>query len=465
MLVKGKKGASGIRRRRPSSRTAEGTQNRSGAKKRQGGQRRVPRHYSDEIIRSCPDVIIAVDVDGRIIEFNKAAERIFGYEAGNAVGRDAGFLFNLPDEAAIVFETVESAARFDGEVANRRKDGSVFRSLFSASALNDAQGSFMGYVAIVSDVTDHRTQEESRIRSEKFLNTIFDSIKDPFSIVGRDYTIVRVNDAYADMRNRRCDELIGRRCYEVLHNRTSVCDDCVVEKTFQSSDPCAKDKLLALPGGGETWMEIYTYPILNEEGRVSHVIEYTRDITCRWKSEEERKKLIERLEYLSSTDVLTGLFNRRALIERLAYEVERAVRYKGDLSLILCDVDYFKEINDSYGHTSGDNALKAIAGILGNSLRSADLVGRYGGDEFMVILPETAIKGAVEFAERIRSSLQAAKVRVKGRKTIGMSLSLGVASLRCRKGKGDVDSLIRQADTALYSAKRTGRNRVCVSPA
>jgi diguanylate cyclase (GGDEF)-like protein/PAS domain S-box-containing protein len=452
-----------MRRKKSSPRSPHDSVHRSAAERRQGERKAVPRCYSGEIIRCCPDVIIAVGGDGRIIEFNSAAERIFDYTAAEAVGRDAGFLFNLPGEAAIVFETVESTARFDGEVVNRRKDGSAFRSLLSASALNAARGSFKGYVGIVRDITEYKAQEENLIRSEKFLNTIFDSIKDPFSIVDRDYTIVRVNDAYADMRNRRCNELIGRRCFEVLHNRTSVCDDCVVEKTFQSSDPCAKDKLLALRGGGETWMEIYTYPILNDKGEVSHVIEYTRDITCRWKSEEERKKLIERLEYLSSTDVLTGLLNRRALIERLTYEVERAVRYQGDLSLILCDIDNFKEINDSYGHISGDNALKAIAGILSSSLRSADLVGRYGGDEFMLILPETSMQGAVEFAERIRASLETARVRVKGRKSIGASLSLGVSSLRHRRGGVDVDSLIRQADSALYSAKRTGRNRVSIS--
>jgi diguanylate cyclase (GGDEF)-like protein len=225
----------------------------------------------------------------------------------------------------------------------------------------------------------------------------------------------------------------------------------------------AKDKLLLSTAGGEIWVEIYTYPIVNSEGRVSHVIEYTRDITDRWKAEEERTKLIERLEYLSNTDVLTGLLNRRALIERLNYEVARAVRYNVNLSLILCDIDYFKEINDSYGHTCGDNALKVIAGILKNSLRSTDLLGRYGGDEFMLILPETSMQGAAEFAERIRASLEDARVRVKGRKSAGMSLSLGVTCLQHCKAGDDVDSLIRQADNALYSAKRTGRNRVCVS--
>ncbi len=463
MLVKRGKLISGIRPDRSSSQSSNGTQNSRGAVRLRGKQTGMPPDYSKQIIQCALDAIIAVGVDGRIIEFNRTAEQVFGYEVCEAVGRRAGFLFSHPDEARNVHATVESTSRFIGEVTNRRKDGSTFRSFLSASALTDAKRGVIGYVGISRDITDDKEQEETLLRSEQFLSTIFDSIKDPFSIVDRDYKIVRVNEAYATMRSRRCEELIGRRCFEVLHNRISACNDCVVEKTFQSSDPCAKDKFLVLPGGGETWVEIFTYPIVGEEGRVSHVIEYTRDITSRRKSEEERKKLIERLEYLSNTDVLTGLLNRRALLERLAYEVERAARYKSDLSVVLCDIDYFKEINDSYGHILGDNALNAVAGTLRSSLRGSDIAGRYGGDEFMLILPETSVQGAVEFAERIRASLEDARVRIRGSKTINMSLSLGVTCLRRRRRGADVDGLVRRADTALYLAKRTGRNKVCVS--
>ncbi len=404
-----------------------------------------------------------MDLDRGIIEFNRAAEDAFGYTASEALGSDACLLYDDPAEAQRIHEAVRTTGKFAGEVRNRRKDKGTFRTFVSASLLRDPRGTVFGYSAISRDITDSKEHEETLRKSERFLSTIFDSIKDPFSIVDRDYRIVRVNDAYAQMRNRKCEELVGRRCFEVLKNRTSTCDDCVVEKTFNSSDPCAKDKLLRFPGGGEAWVEIYTYPILSEGGQVSHVIEYTRDITCRWRSEEERKRLIERLEYLSSTDVLTGLLNRRALIERLNYEVERAIRYKSALSLILCDIDYFKEINDSCGHTAGDTALKAVAGILKDSLRSSDIVGRYGGDEFMLILPETSIEGAAEFAERTRASIEGARTAIKGRRSVRLSLSLGVTNLHRRRGRADVDSLIKNADSALYSAKRRGRNRICIS--
>jgi len=307
-------------------------------------------------------------------------------------------------------------------------------------------------------VAKHRRVEESLQKSERFFSTIFDSIRDPFSIVDRDYKIIKANEAYAQIRNKPLKDLIGRPCYGILQNRSSVCEDCVVEKTFKSADPCAKDKLLTLPDGLKSWVEIYTYPIFDEKRMVSHVIEYVRDITDRKKAEEEKKRLIERLEYLSNTDSLTGLLNRRALIDRLEYEIDRAKRYGAELSLILCDMDYFKEINDTYGHTAGDTILQLVSKTVSESLRETDVAGRYGGDEFMVILPETTLQGAENLAERIRFTVENTMFYLTGEKAVKMSLSLGVTCFNA--AMEDINALIKRADIALYRSKWTGRNKV-----
>ena len=418
--------------------------------------------HAENIIDSSADIIIAVDNERRIIVFNKSAQQAFGYEAEEALGMDAGLLYQDPAAGLKVNETLRRSGKFTGEIINRRKNGRTFRTFLSSSVLRDEEGKAAGFVGISRDITAMKKSEESIQRSERFLSTIFDSIKDPFSIIDRDFRIVRVNEAYAHMRNRKASALAGSRCFEALQGRTCVCEDCIVKTTFDSADPCAKDKLLVLPDGAEIWVEIYTYPILNGEGDVTHVIEYTRDITGRKKFEEERKQLIERLQYLSNTDVLTGLLNRRALMDRLNYEADRANRYSADLSLILCDIDYFKEINDNYGHAGGDRVLQAVSEILKNSLRKTDIVGRYGGDEFMLILPETSLKGAEEFGERIRAAVHETAIEVAGETSVKLSLSLGVTSFGVDTKDMNINALIKCADTALYASKKTGKNKVCV---
>lgn len=305
-----------------------------------------------------------------------------------------------------------------------------------------------------------RTEEELR-RSENFLGTIFNSIHDPFSIMDRDYTIMKVNDSYAHMNGRPAKDLLGKTCYKALYGRTSVCEECVVEKTFRSSDPCAKEKLVTTPDGSELWMEIYTYPVFDENLRVSHVIEYARDITDRKMAEEEKKHLIKKLNHLSTTDSLTGLLNRRALNDILDHEIDRARRYSSDLSLILCDIDRFKLINDSYGHRAGDLALQAISEALKSTLRKADVIGRYGGDEFMMILPETSLNGAKSLAEKIRAAVENTELELPGGKLNRLSMSIGVAS--CCAAVENIDTIVARADAALYTSKQAGRNRVSVA--
>ena len=164
---------------------------------------------------------------------------------------------------------------------------------------------------------------------------------------------------------------------------------------------------------------------------------------------------------LSLTDALTGTSNRRDLIERLPSEVERARRYKHPLSVVMCDIDHFKRINDTHGHPAGDAVLRAFAGFLRTDLRSgADWVARYGGEEFVIVLPETDLAGAITVAEKLRAGTAALRVP-HGGVEITLTSSFGVASLRANwPDAGNPDALLAQADVCLYQSKQGGRNRV-----
>jgi diguanylate cyclase (GGDEF)-like protein len=159
------------------------------------------------------------------------------------------------------------------------------------------------------------------------------------------------------------------------------------------------------------------------------------------------------LQRVASTDMLTGLHNRRKLDEVLGHEVERVQRYGGGLAVILLDIDHFKQTNDSYGHPAGDRVLAAVAAILRSGARSIDSVGRWGGEEFMVICPQTELDGARALADMLRLRIGAADFPEVGRKTC----SFGVAALDADETPS---ALVARADAALYRAKQAGRNAV-----
>jgi two-component system cell cycle response regulator len=169
----------------------------------------------------------------------------------------------------------------------------------------------------------------------------------------------------------------------------------------------------------------------------------------------------ERLEQLASTDPLTLTLNRRALMERLTQELDRASRYAGTVALLMVDLDHFKQVNDSYGHLVGDDVLRAVSQILVREARAVDVVARYGGEEFVVVLPEQGVEGATAFAERVRARIaEAPLVPMEGaRAPLSMTISIGVAVFPSPTVVG-VEDLIARADEALYRAKAQGRNRV-----
>lgn len=172
----------------------------------------------------------------------------------------------------------------------------------------------------------------------------------------------------------------------------------------------------------------------------------------------EKARLFEKTQQLAITDDLTGLFNRRQVLFLARTEYERSRRYNRPLSAIMIDIDQFKHINDTFGHPVGDRILRALALCCRANLRSADLIGRYGGEEFLVLMPETDHDKAIEAAERIRKQVDAFRLPT-ARGQVSVTISLGVSTLKVG-GDQSLEQLIINADDALYSAKAAGRNRV-----
>jgi two-component system cell cycle response regulator len=171
------------------------------------------------------------------------------------------------------------------------------------------------------------------------------------------------------------------------------------------------------------------------------------------------EQVLMRVFEAGRTDGLTGVANRKAFDERLESEVSFARRHSAPLSLVMSDIDFFKRVNDGFGHPAGDAVLRSVAGLLAREIRAEDAVARYGGEEFAVIVRGVPLFGACLLADRVRTRVAAGPVTFDG-KSISVTISAGVASLDCCGASADSASLVRLADARLYKAKESGRNRV-----
>jgi two-component system cell cycle response regulator len=187
-----------------------------------------------------------------------------------------------------------------------------------------------------------------------------------------------------------------------------------------------------------------------------------RFVLARFENERKRAELEAELQRLARYDDLTGVYNRRYLLDRLAQEMLRARRYGSPLSISMLDLDHFKQVNDTYGHIMGDTVLATVASILRQAIRATDILGRYGGEEFCIVLTETNIEGGRLVAERLRQRIAAEEFPVADGGAFYITCSIGLAQFGPHIQ--DVMAFLDLADRALYKAKASGRNRVVLAP-
>jgi len=226
---------------------------------------------------------------------------------------------------------------------------------------------------------------------------------------------------------------------------------------FLTSRDSVEDKVAGLKTGGDDYIT-KPYEVSELLARINVHIRL-REAQDQLKGLlKEKNKLIEQLENLSVNDGLTGVYNRRYLEEYLENSFEECKRYGSTLSVMIMDIDYFKKVNDTYGHQIGDKVLESFAGRLVKNVRRADMLARYGGEEFVIVSKNTNIKGAIMLAEKLRKAVQKKPFEI-GMYRINLTVSFGVVEMR-QGNYNDAAQLIRDADMLLYRAKDNGRNRV-----
>ncbi|MFA6450351.1 MAG: sensor domain-containing diguanylate cyclase [bacterium] len=278
----------------------------------------------------------------------------------------------------------------------------------------------------------------------------FDSLSDAVVVFNTERQIVEANKSAAKLFGIPKEMMIGKQC-GVLYDCEKGGHHCFLSSLFNSDDNHRSDEHTMVDENGRARQVFITVSRLTDKkGKIIGGAEIIRPF-------DDIKNVNKELLEQSVTDQLTGLGNRRKLYTAIEVEASRAARHKRPYSLLIADIDLFKHYNDSYGHLAGDAALKFVADILYDNKRKEDTVTRYGGEEFVALLPETDVKGAIIHANRIREIVKKKSAANKKLKS-GLKISIGIAT--CDHGVCSQRSLLSEADKALYYAKSLGRDQV-----
>ena len=376
-------------------------------------------------------------------------------------------------------QKVQELYQSDGESLDTLffKDGRVFDRV-SRPILQDAN--LLGRVWSFRDITDRKRVEEALVQEQYDLQTIMSYLPVKIYFKDRASRFTRISKTQTGSFGLSDPaQAMGKTDFDFFtaeHAQQAYEDEQEIIRTGQ---PLIKEEKETWANRPDTWVSTIKMPMRDHEGNIIGTFGLSTDITERKRVEEELlqakddlesvllklQQSLERETVLANTDGLTGLCNHRHFFELAEREFQAAVRYQHPLAFIMFDLDYFKQINDMLGHTAGDKLMVELSQATVAQVRASDLVARYGGDEFIVMLPYASAQQALVVAERIRSSVAGIHVDTSrdDKEPFLITLSIGIAELRHEPVDDNVERIIQRADDSLYEAKRNGRNRAVIS--
>jgi len=389
------------------------------------------------------DLAVLLNTRGIILEVNESAVRRVGKSVGDLTGKCIFDFFprefkDFRNGYINIVQQTKEPLRYQDEYKGLTLHVCIYPLLNEEEEVERL-------AVFVSDNTEHRYNEEKLYIYSQIISTI----REPVAYIDKNFKFRKVNDAYLKIYQKQKKEIIGRSIEKIMGK------DFIEKKIKWNMQKCLtgqgvqQQEWFDFPDGKRRCMYLNYYPMFAKGKQITTgVVLNSIDIT-------KLKEMEEELKRLSITDQLTQIYNRTKFHQALEEEIKRQRRYETDLTAIMLDIDHFKPINDTYGHDVGDKILVSLVEVVKECIRETDIFSRWGGEEFMVLLPHTSLDNAARLAERIRVKVMENNFEVVG----SVTCSFGVSELLPE----DTDeTFTKRVDNALYESKRNGRNRVTV---
>jgi len=398
--------------------------------------------------------ISLLNTNGKRLEVNDKAVEMLGYSKDEIKHPgDKPLSFFESQDNDDVFSDIASG-NINEHVSERivsRKDGSQFWVRHSLSSIKNKEGVPEIVVSMFTDISETKSAEKRLADYTILLKKLIEAIPMPMYVKNADGIFIECNERFCNLVGKKRDDILERKFY-------SFFDESIVKEIKRAEIELLKNgghkefEITLTDSTGKERMFTFYKETFVQGGEIGGLICVMVDFTKRNNLESQLRKANKDLKEQAITDGLTGLFNHKRVLELLEAELKRAQRYQTQLSVLMLDIDYFKKVNDNYGHQVGDEVLMKVSDIIRDNIRETDIAGRYGGEEFLIIFPNTSSKKALNTALRINKAIGDHQYKEGFKITISGGLS---------DWKGENSSkLIRKADELLYKAKEQGRNRI-----
>lgn len=412
------------------------------------------QEHFEMVFNTIPDATIITNFDdGTLVAYNQTfveTSKFSEEELKNKPINITDFYTNLIDRRTLLENLNKDGYIENAEISFLGKSGEKIIGLISSRMIIIKDVTHI--LSVIRDITQLKAIEKKLQESEELHRLLADNAADVIWTMDLEGKFTYISPSVKKLRGYSVEEVLAQSQEQVLCPGSLIHLQQGLELAIRSvqnnlpfqvfrgelEQPC-KD-------GSTVWTETTVSGIYSEDGRFVGMLGVTRDIS-------EQKIMKEEIMRLSITDKLTQSYNRLKLDETMDEQFELSKKNATPFSIIILDIDHFKLVNDTYGHQVGDHVLIELVAILNKNVRSDDVVGRWGGEEFLIILPNTNLDGGFRLAEKLRSQVEKNPFTVAGQVTISLGVSAYLDDLT-------PESIVSRADTALYQAKENGRNRV-----